>query len=65
MDDKNALPSRKVTITKAEIRSGKDAGVYVTLSGGETRMIAETVEFKGENFSEVKTFREVFISPNK
>ena len=54
--DEKAFQNQQVTITSAEVREGKNPGVYVTLSSGETRMIAETVEFKHNNFSEVKDF---------
>ena len=63
--DEKAVQDQSLTITNAEVRKGKNPGVYVTLSSGETRMIAETVKFKNNNFSEVKNFQKVFISPNK
>ena len=62
--DEKAFQNQQVTITSAEVRGGTNSGVYVTLSNGETRMIAKTVEFKNKNFSEVKTFQKVFVSPN-
>ncbi len=61
----DASVNQTATIEKAEIREEPKSGVYTTLSNGETRMVAETVKFDKNNFTEVKTYRKVTVSPNK
>ena len=63
--DDDASVNQTATIEKAEIREKPKSGVYITLSNSETLMVAETVKFDKNNFTEVKTYRKVTVSPNK
>jgi len=55
-------------ISTAEIAASsesKPGDVYVTLENGTTRKVAMAVAFDNDNFTEVATYRETFISQNK
>lgn len=62
--------SSKVTVVATEVKEAAeasvDSGVYATLSSGETKRIAASSDLDTlENYFDVITYREAFISPDK